>query len=94
MGLINWIFDFYQHSRIEEARREAKQARDDLYAVRAREGGVDVERLQRALEELSLATKALQRMMIEKKICSPGDFRGMLEQIDREDGRIDGRSPL
>ena len=26
MGLINWIFDFYQHSKIEDARQEAASA--------------------------------------------------------------------
>ena len=27
MGLINWIFDIYQHSKIDDAREEAAQAR-------------------------------------------------------------------
>ena len=30
MGLINWIFDIYQHTRIDDARDEAAQARAEL----------------------------------------------------------------
>ena len=46
MGLTNWIFDIYQHSKIDEARKEAME--------------------ERAMGELALATKTLQRLMVEK----------------------------
>ncbi len=65
MGLTNWIFDIYQHSKIDEARKEAMEAR--LEAARINQGGsVDAQRLERAMGELALATKTLQRLMVEK----------------------------
>jgi hypothetical protein len=36
MGLINWIFDIYQHSKIDEIRQEAIEAR--LEAARVNQG--------------------------------------------------------
>ena len=48
MGLINWIFDIYQHSKIDEVRREAIEAR--LEAARVNQGGrVDAVRLEREI---------------------------------------------
>lgn len=94
MSLLNWIFDIYQHSKIDEARREAAEARAELRSVRSGGGGVDAERLQHALEELALATKTLQRMLVDKGVCSTGEFRALLDRVDREDGRADGRSPI
>jgi hypothetical protein len=94
MGLINWIFDIYQHSKIDEAREEARQARMEVAAVRDSRGGVDAERLERAIGELALATKTLQRMMVEKELCSSQEFGEKLKQVDLEDGRADGLAPF
>jgi hypothetical protein len=35
VGLINWIFDFYQQYRIDQLRDEAAQARAQAAAVRS-----------------------------------------------------------
>ena len=97
MSLLNWIFDIYQHSKIDDARREAQAVRAELAAVRSNGGGggnVDEERLVRALEELALGVKTLQRMMLDKGVCSRQEFSELLQAIDREDGREDGRSPI
>lgn len=95
MGLINWIFDIYQHTRIDEARNEAAAARAELAAVRGSVGGsVDGERLERALGQLALATKTVQRLLIDKGICTPAEFAEKLRAIDMEDGVQDGQSPL
>jgi hypothetical protein len=94
MGLINWVFDIYQHSKIDEVRREAAAARAEVAAVRNRSGGVESERLVRALGELALATKTIQRMMIEKGVCTHTEFDSRLREIDREDGDADGRVPI
>lgn len=93
MGLINWIFDIYQHSKIDEARREATAARAEVSAIR-NGGGVDSARLVRALEELALSTKTLQRMLVEKGVCTQAEFASRLRQIDLEDGVADGRAPV
>jgi len=90
MGLINWIFDFYQQYRIDELRKETAQAA----AIRTTSGTVDTERLEGALGELALALKAMQRMMIDKGVCTAEEFHGKLQQVDREDGSTDGRAPI
>ena len=95
MGLINWIFDIYQHHRIDQVQAEATQARLEAQNVRAQGGsGVDTARLERTLGELALAVKTVQRMMIEKGICTPEEFHSMLRAVDIEDGVQDGRSPI
>ena len=93
MGLINWIFDFYQQHRINELRRENAQVRAEA-SVRGAGGGVDAERLERALGELALAVKTVQRVMVEKGVCSAEELHAKLQRIDLEDGRADGRAPL
>ncbi len=93
MGLINWIFDIYQHSKIDEVRREAREARLEAARIN-RSGSVDAQRLERALGELALATKTIQRLLVDKGVCTSDDFRNMLQRVDREDGVQDGRSPI
>lgn len=90
MGLLNWIFDFYQHSRIERLQNEI--------SIRSREApqqpAIDVERLENAIGELALAVKTVQRLAVEKGLCTAAEFQRKLDQIDAEDGRSDGRAPL
>jgi hypothetical protein len=93
MGVINWIFDFYQQYRIDQLQRDTAQARAEA-SVRTPTGAVDAEKLERAVGEMALAVKTLQRMMVEKGVCTSDDFRTKLQQIDLEDGRADGRSPV
>jgi len=57
MGLINWIFDFYQQYRIDQIRDEQARTRSEVVTVRGATGQVDAERLERAIGELALATK-------------------------------------
>jgi len=92
MGLINWIFDIYQHHRIDQVQKEASAARAEA-AVRVG-NSVDGDRLDRALGELALAVKTLQRVMVDKGVCTPEEFQSKLQQVDREDGSSDGRSPI
>jgi hypothetical protein len=94
MSLINWIFDIYQHTQIDKARTEASQARSELSALRSSGGGVDAARLQTALEELALAVKTVQRMLLEKGVCTSEEFAATLRRIDLEDGAADGRARL
>ena len=94
MGLINWIFDFYQQYRIDELRTETARARADAVQVRGGGGGLDVARLEQTLGELALAVKAVQRTLIDKGICTPEELHKKLTAIDLEDGKADGRSPV
>jgi len=93
MGLINWIFDIYQHTKIDEVRKEAMEAR--LEAARVNQGGsVDAARLERALGELALATKTIQRLIVQKGVCTNDELQKTMQGIDLEDGRADGRAPI
>jgi len=92
MGLINWIFDFYQQYRIDELRKDTAQARAEA-SVRTPTGALDAEKLERAVGEMALAVKTVQRMMVEKGLCTSDEFRTRLQQLDLEDGKGDGRSP-
>src|SRR5678815_1938343 len=53
MGLINWIFDFYQQYRIDQLRDEAARTRAEASSVRSPTGNVDADRLERAIGELA-----------------------------------------
>jgi hypothetical protein len=95
VGMINWIFDIYQHTRIEDARQEASAARAEVASMRSSGGSsLDSERVERALGELALATKTLQRMMVEKSVCSNSELQSLLHDVDVEDGRTDGQAPI
>jgi len=94
MGLINWIFDIYQHTQIDKAKSEAAAARAEIASVRSGPSGVDGARLERALGELALATKTMQRVLVDKGVCSAEEFAAKLRQIDIEDGLADGRTRL
>jgi hypothetical protein len=93
MGLINWIFDFYQQYRIDQLQKDTAQVRAEA-SVRTSTGAVDAEKLERALGEMALAVKTLQRMMVDKGLCTPDEFRSKLQALDSEDGRADGRAPI
>ena len=94
MGLINWIFDLYQHHKIQNAHDEAARLRAEMDALRTTRGTIDDERVLRAVGELALAVKTLQRLCVEKGLCSAGEFQARLRAIDGEDGRTDGMAPL
>ncbi len=94
MGLINWIFDIYQQTRIEDLHREAQQARSEAWQMRSSGGGIDATRLEKALGELALAVKTIQRIAVEKGLCTPDELQRKMREIDREDGIEDGRAPM
>jgi hypothetical protein len=94
MGLINWIFDFYQQYRIDQLRDEAAHSRTEATRVSSAAGGVDVAQLERALGELALAVKTVQRIAVEKGLCTPEEFHQKLLAIDLEDGKADSRAPI
>jgi hypothetical protein len=94
MGLINWIFDFYQQYRIDELRTDAERARSEAMQVRAAAGSVDAAKLERTLGELALAVKAMQRTLVDKGVCTPQELHDKVTAIDLEDGKADGRAPI
>lgn len=93
MGLINWIFDFYQHTRIGDAQNEAARLRTEVALLKNQRGGIDDERMVRAIGELALAVKTVQRLCVEKGLCTEAEFQRRAQAIDLEDGRADGMAP-
>jgi hypothetical protein len=94
MGLINWIFDIYQQTRIEGLKDDLAQSRAEASRVHYAGGGVDTARLEAALGELALAVKTVQRLAVQKGLCTTDEFQRVMRQIDAEDGQADGRSPV
>ena len=94
MSLLNWIFDIYQHGELDKAREDAAHARSEVAAIKSSAGGVDAARLEHVLGELALATRTLRRMLVQKGVCTPREFAALLEEVDLEDGRRDGKSPI
>ena len=43
---------------------------------------------------MALAVKTIQRMMVEKGLCTTDEFRTKLQALDLEDGKADGRAPI
>jgi len=91
MGLINWIFDIYQHTQIDKLRDETARARAEA-AVRT-PTGVDAERVEQVIGELALAVNTVQRMLVDKGVCTATELTETLHRLDWEDGRADGRAP-
>ena len=94
MGLINWIFDIYQHHRIEQVQKEATQARIEAANIRSGGNSLDTQKLEQALGELALAVKTLQRVILDKGVCTPEELHSTLTQVDLEDGRADGKAAI
>ncbi len=93
MGLINWIFDIYQHTKIDRNEQETERLRAEMAYLRNSQGNVDQDRLVRAIGELALAVKTVQRLAVEKGLCTEAEFQQKAQSIDLEDGRADGRAP-
>ena len=94
MSLINWIFDAYQHHKIGQARDETQQLRTEIAGLRTTRGGVDDDRLLNALGELALAVKTVQRLAVERGLCTEAEFQRRAREIDLEDGQADGKAPV
>ena len=90
MGLINWIFDFYQQSKIIDAQDEASALRREVASLRGSRGDLDRDAVLRAVGQLALAVKTVQRLCVEKGLCTEAEFHRRLREIDAEDGRSDG----
>lgn len=89
MSLINWIFDAWQHSRISNAQQQTERLRDEMASLRSGRG-LDDERVVRAVGELALAVKTVQRLCVEKGLCTEAEFQQRARQLDLEDGSADG----
>ena len=77
-------------NRIDQLRDQARAP----YPVSTGSGTVDVQKLEQTLGELALALKTVQRIAVEKGLCTQEELYNKLKVIDQEDGQADGRAPL
>jgi hypothetical protein len=96
MSLINWIFDIYQHGRIDRAEKESQAVRHELAQMRAaaNAGSDRAPHGDRVAGELALSIKTVQRMLVQQDLCSSEEFTALLDEVDAEDGQRDGRAPI
>jgi len=105
MGLLNWMFDIYQHDQINQVRQkqtserwevleELAAAREEAAAIRSTSGSLDGDRLADAIGELALGVKALHRLLVDTGIVDANALAEMVRAVDREDGTEDGKSPI
>ena len=64
------------------------------WLLRGSRGDLDRDATLRAVGQLALAVKTVQRLCVEKGLCTEAEFHRRLREIDAEDGRSDGMSSL
>ena len=87
------FWELYQYGRIEEASAAADAARD---SARVNEAGVrnlrdTVNRLERQVERLTLASLALAQVLRDRLGVKESDIEAVVRDIDLSDGKLDGR---
>ena len=83
---MDFLFDLYQQSRINEARNTALNARD--VAANAQ---WDLDDLKRKADALTLACQALWEILRSQTGLSDDVILRKIEEIDLRDGQADGR---
>jgi hypothetical protein len=68
----------------------ARMAASDARTT-AREAKTEVDELRHDLDRLMLVTEALWRIVREKSQCTDEELVQRIQEIDMEDGRLDGR---
>ena len=105
MGLLNWMFDLHQQQAIEDNRRdryaqrwevleEIATAKEEAALLREEAGRLNNDHLERAIGELALAVKAIQRLLVESGHIDANRLAEMVTVVDLEDGAADGQSPV
>jgi hypothetical protein len=87
------FWELYQYGRIEDASATADAAHS---AARANETDVRdlrgiVDRLQRQVERLTLATLAMAQVLRDKLGVKQAEIEAIIRDIDLADGQLDGR---
>ena len=78
---------------ITEHREALEKLRTGLGIERALREGADemIGRLRRENDELKLYLAAVVRLLIARKVVSAADIRTIVDALDREDDKVDGR---
>jgi hypothetical protein len=95
MGWGRYLFlgDLGQQLDLSDQKREIEQLREELRGRRTASGsgGADIEGLQAENDELRLYLAAVVRLLISKGIVSRDEMRKLVDALDAEDGKRDGR---
>lgn len=83
--------DLGQQLDLADQRTEIENLRDELRRSRAQSPEGSVAQLQAENDELRLYLSALTRLLISKGIVSREELRKVVDIIDEEDGKRDGR---
>jgi hypothetical protein len=83
--------DFGQQLDLADQRDEIENLRDELRRSRSCSSARDVVQLQAENDELRLYLAAVVRLLTSKGIVSSEELRRLVDIIDAEDGKQDGR---
>lgn len=83
--------DLGQQLDLADQRDEIENLRDELRRSRARSPGNDMGQLQAENDELRLYLAAIVRLLTSKGIVSREELQRVVDVIDAEDGKQDGR---
>ena len=83
MGL---FWEFYQQTRISDAESRATQAQQRTTSIEAK-----VLACEERLNAMTLACQAMWEILRERANITDDDIKAKMKEIDRRDGREDGR---
>lgn len=95
-GRMLFLGNWGQQMDIEDQRREIETLREQmLHAGAGNRDTTDLKsrvlQLERENDELRLYMASLVRYLGHKGVLQPEEFRSLVEAVDTEDGRADGR---
>ena len=80
------LVDIYQQRRIREAQSDAEKAQRKAKGVEEK-----LRDLERRCDRMALASQALWELLKEKTNLSDSDIENKILEVDRRDGRVDGK---
>ena len=87
MGLFSLFWDMRQDQEIRDAK-----AAVDRSARRAHSTQQELDELRAAVDQLSLMNQALWELVRERTELTDADLKAKVDEVDRRDGRLDGRA--
>jgi hypothetical protein len=95
MSIWKYLFDsdWQQRSDIEDLAERSGHLADTVRGARysAQQLKEQVRELQNDVAELALFNQTLLRVLVQKGLCTPEEFKELFTQIDLEDGTQDGQ---
>jgi hypothetical protein len=86
MGLFSLFWDMRQDQGIREAQDAAAKSARHVQSTQQ-----ELDELRAAVDRLSLMNQALWELLRDRAELSDADLRAKADEVDRRDGRADGR---